>query len=66
MKKRNKKKKTKIEYFRNFGDLSNDSVVTDLYKKKYRKQQKRKSFSRGKKVVCRMATEEEKKKYNIG
>ena len=66
MKKRNKKKKAKIEYFRNFGDLSNDSVDTDLYKKRYKKQQKRNSFSRGKKVVCRMATEEERKKYNIG
>lgn len=61
-----KNKKAKIEYFRDFGDLSNDSVVTDLYKKRYKKQQKRNSISRGKKVVCRMATDEEKKKYNIG
>ena len=60
-----KKKKAKIEYFRDFGDLSNDSVVTDLYKKRYRKQQKRKSIAKGKKVVCRMATDEEKKKYHI-
>lgn len=66
MKRKKKNKKAKIEYFRNFGDLSNDSVVTDLYKKRYKKQQKRNFFSRGKKVVCRMATDEEKKKYNIG
>ena len=65
MKRRKRKNKTKIKYFRNFGDLSNDSVVTDLYKKRYKKQQKRNSISRGKKVVIRMATEEEKKKYNI-
>ena len=66
MKRKKKNKKSKIEYFRNFGDLSNDSVVTDLYKKRYKKQQKRNSISRGKKVVCRMATDEERKKYNIG
>lgn len=61
-----KKNKAKIEYFRDFGDLSNDSVVTDFYKKRYKKQQKRNSIAKGKKVVSRMATDEEKKKYNIG
>ncbi len=60
-----KRKKAKIEYFRDFGDLSNDSVVTDFYKKRYKKQQKRNSIAKGKKVMCRMATEEEMKKYNI-
>ena len=24
----------KIEFFRNYGDLTNDSVVTDIYKKR--------------------------------
>ena len=55
-----KENKAKIQYFRDFGDLSNDSVVTDLYKKRYKKQQKRNSSSRGKKVVCRMDTDEGK------
>ena len=60
-----KKNKEKIEYFREFGDLSNDSVVTDFYRKRYKKQQKRNSIAKGKKVISRMATEEEMKKYNI-
>lgn len=57
--------KCKIEYFNNFGSLSNDSVVIDLYKKRYKKQQKRNSIANGKKVITRMATDEEKKKYAI-
>ena len=32
-----KENKAKIQYFRDFWDLSNDSVVTDLYKKRYKK-----------------------------
>lgn len=41
-----KENKAKIQYFRDFGDLSNYSVVTDLYKKRYKKQQKRNSIFR--------------------
>ena len=33
--------KDKIEFYRNYGDLSNDSVVTDIYKKRINDSRKR-------------------------
>ena len=32
-----KRENKKEQYFRNFGDLSGDSVVTDIYKKRKKK-----------------------------
>ena len=31
----------KIEFFRNYGDLTNDSVVTDIYKKRIAERKKK-------------------------
>lgn len=55
----------KIEYFGSYGDLSDDSVVTDIYRKKNKKKQLKNAIAKGKKVVTRIATEEEREKYNI-
>ena len=40
--------KDKIEFYRNFGSLSNDSVVTDIYKKRIRANKRRKKHRRKK------------------
>ena len=65
-KKRNLSKDgVKIEYFGNYGDISNDSVVTDIYRKMNRKRQLKNSVAQGTKVVKRIATDEEKEKYVI-
>ena len=40
--------KDKIEFYRNFGSLSNDSVVTDIYKKRIQASRRRKKRRRQK------------------
>lgn len=66
---KNRKKKSiktgKIEennYFRNFGSLSNDSVVTDIYNKRI---EKKKKNLKQKETTCttRKMTDEEYEKY---
>ena len=51
----------KNKYYRNFGTLSNDSVVTDIYNKKFK--HRRNLKPKAKKCVTRKMTEEEYKKY---
>ena len=46
-------------------EFNNDSVVTDIYRKKNRKRQLKNSVAQGTKVVKRIATDEEKEKYGI-
>lgn len=65
---KNRKKKSiktgKIEknkYFRNFGNLSNDSIVTDIYNKRIKN--KKKFGTRAKKCITRKMTNEEYEKY---
>jgi len=41
-----KEHSNKNRYFRAFGTLSGDSVVTDIYNKKYKKDKKRKRNSK--------------------
>ena len=56
----------KFDYFRNFGTLSNSSVATDIYNKRIpARKKKQMSIAKAKKCVTRIATEEEKEKYNI-
>lgn len=49
----------KVSYFRNFGSLSDDSVVTDIYNKKFKNKQE----TIAKKCIVRKMTEEEYEKY---
>jgi hypothetical protein len=37
---------SQYNFFRNFGDLSGDSVVTDIYKKRIKAKEKRKNSKR--------------------
>lgn len=62
MKKTKHKSEEEIKFYRNFGDLSDDSVVTDIYKKRW----KNKNETKAGKCITRKATEEEKIKYNLG
>lgn len=55
----------KNNYFRNFGTISNDSVVTDIYNKKLKKKRKLIGKTKGKECITRMATDEERIKYGI-
>lgn len=71
MKKKGKKIKTVKNYnfYRNYGDISNDSVITDIYKKRVLYKINR-DIRRGKKpkqskCVTRQATPEEREKYGI-
>ena len=52
-----------MNYYRSFGDISSNSVVTDIYNKKlkYRKKKKYKEA----KCIVRPATLEEREKYGI-
>lgn len=60
MKKRaTKKSNKKVNYYRNFGSLSNDSVVTDIYNKKFNNKQK----TIATKCQIRKMTDEEYEKY---
>lgn len=60
-------KQGKFSFYRNFGSLSNDSVVTDFYKKRISAKRKKKmSMAKGGKCIIRKATEEEINKYRIG
>ncbi len=63
MKKRARKKSNKknkeVNYYRNFGSLSNDSVVTDIYNKKFRNEEK----TIATKCQVRKMTDEEYEKY---
>lgn len=49
-------------FYRNFGSLSNDSVVTDIYNKRINNK-KRKYKTIAKKCITRKMTEEELLKY---
>ena len=55
----------KNNYFRNFGTISNDSVVTDIYNKKLKKKRKLIGKTKEKECITRMATDEERIKYGI-
>lgn len=59
-------KQGKFNFYRDFGSLSNDSVVTDFYKKRIPvKRKKKMSIAKGSKCTTRQATKEEIEKYKI-
>lgn len=53
--------KEKNKYYRNFGTLSNDSVVTDIYHKKFKN--KNSGYAKVSKCVTRKMTDQEYEKY---
>lgn len=53
------KEKKEVNYFRNFGSLSNDSVITDIYNKKFKNKQETIATE----CKVRKMTEEEYEKY---
>jgi len=55
--------KEKIKFYRNFGTLSDDSVVTDIYKKRYRKNI-RKRKTKASKCITRKMTDDERRKMD--
>lgn len=58
--------KEKFNFYRNYGTLSNDSVVTDFYKKRISaKRKKQIGKPKASKCITRMATEEERIKYEM-
>lgn len=57
-----KKNTEKFKFYRNFGTLTEDSVVCDIYQKKFKKY---KVTTKAGKCKTRIATDEEKEKYKI-
>ena len=53
------KKGKKVNYYRDFGTLSDDSVVTDIYNKKFKNEEK----TIATKCKVRQMTDEEYEKY---
>lgn len=50
----------KINFYRDFGTLSNDSVTTDIYQSKIKEQRKRKN-----KGICGICIHNKKKKCEV-